>query len=319
VNGEKQISKLRTKSQKEAQGVDEKHEAPEAVHRSPFTVHDPEEWTTIITPHRSLFDLKLKEVWRYRDLLTLFVRRDFVAQYKQTILGPLWHFVQPILTTLMFTVVFGKLAGIPTDGIPPMLFYLAGLTNWNYFASCLTGTANTFRGNQHLFGKVYFPRLVTPLSIVLSNLIKYGIQMLLFIGFYVYFLLKGTPLQPNIYILLFPVLVLLLAGMGLGFGLIITSMTTKYRDLSVLLTFGVQLMMYATPVIYPLSQIPERFRHLAVLNPMTSVIETFKYGILGQGTFSWVYLGYSASFTVVLLLVGVVVFNKTERNFMDTV
>lgn len=286
-----------------------------------------EHWTTIITPQKSLFDLKLGEVWRYRDLLTLFVRRDFVAQYKQTILGPLWHFVQPVLTTLMFTVVFGKLAGIPTDGVPPMLFYLAGLTNWNYFSACLTGTANTFVGNQGIFGKVYFPRLVTPLSIVASNMIKYGIQLLLFAGFYVYFYLHSTlhtphstpSFQPTIYALLFPFLVLLLAGLGLGFGLIITSMTTKYRDLTVLLGFGVQLMMYATPVIYPLSQVPERYQVYAVLNPMTSVIETFKYGFLGQGTFSWGHLGYSAAFTVVLLLVGVVVFNKTERNFMDTV
>lgn len=278
-----------------------------------------DQWDTVITPQRSLFDLKLKEVWRYRDLLTLFVRRDFVAQYKQTILGPLWHFVQPILTTLMFTVVFGRLAGISTDGIPPMLFYLAGLTNWNYFAACLTGTANTFRGNQNIFGKVYFPRLVTPLSIVLSNLIKYGIQVLLFIGFYVYFLAQGAPIEPNIYLLLFPLLVLLLAVMGLGFGLVITSMTTKYRDLSVLLTFGVQLFMYATPVIYPLSQVPERYRNIAALNPMTSLIETFKFGALGHGTFSWAYLAYSAAFTLVLLVLGVLVFNKTERNFMDTV
>jgi lipopolysaccharide transport system permease protein len=223
-------------------------------------------------------------------------------------------------------VVFGKLAGIPTDGVPPMLFYLAGLTNWNYFSACLTGTANTFVGNQGIFGKVYFPRLVTPLSIVASNMIKYGIQLLLFAGFYIYFyiqsVLHSSPphlLHPNEYALLFPFLVLLLAGLGLGFGLLITSMTTKYRDLTVLLGFGVQLMMYATPVIYPLSQVPERYQLYAVLNPMTSVIETFKYGFLGQGTFSWGHLGYSAAFTVVLLLVGIVVFNKTERNFMDTV
>lgn len=290
------------------------------MNKPPVSTPQPDEhWDTVITPQKSLFDLKLGEVWRYRDLLTLFVRRDFVAQYKQTILGPLWHFVQPVLTTLMFTVVFGKLAGIPTDGVPPMLFYLAGLTNWNYFSACLTGTANTFVGNQGIFGKVYFPRLVTPLSIVASNMIKYGIQLLLFAGFYIYFLIQGTQIQPNAYILLFPILIVLLAGMGLGFGLIITSMTTKYRDLTVLLGFGVQLMMYATPVIYPLSQVPERYQLYAVLNPMTSVIETFKYGFLGQGTFSWGHLGYSAAFTVVLLLVGVVVFNKTERNFMDTV
>lgn len=296
------------------------------MNKPPVSTTAPDEpWDTIITPQKSLFDLKLGEVWRYRDLLTLFVRRDFVAQYKQTILGPLWHFVQPVLTTLMFTVVFGKLAGIPTDGVPPMLFYLAGLTNWNYFAACLGGTANTFVGNQGIFGKVYFPRLVTPLSIVASNLIKYGIQLLLFFGFYLYFWISASlhaspfTTQPNEYALLFPVLVLLLAGLGLGFGLLITSMTTKYRDLTVLLGFGVQLMMYATPVIYPLSEAPGRFRTWLVLNPMTSVIETFKYGFLGQGTFSWWHLGYSAAFTVVLLLAGVVVFNKTERNFMDTV
>ncbi len=278
-----------------------------------------EKWDIIITPKKPLFELKLKEVWQYKDLLFLFVRRDIVAQYKQTILGPLWYFIQPILTTIMFTIVFGRIAKIPTDGLPPMLFYLAGITNWNYFAVCLSKVATTFRTNQGIFGKVYFPRLVTPLSIVISNMIQYGIQLLLFFGFYIYFALSGSAAQINMYALFFPILVILLAGLGLGFGLVITSLTTKYRDLVFLLQFGIQLAMYATPVIYPLSQIPERYQWIAVLNPMTAVIETFKYGFLGQGTFSWTYLAYSFSFMIVMLFLGIAIFNKTEKNFMDTV
>lgn len=280
---------------------------------------DNSEWTTIISPRNSLFDLKLDEVWRYRDLMTLFVRRDLVAQYKQTILGPLWYFIQPLLTTLMFTVVFGNIAGISTDGIPPMLFYLAGITNWNYFAECLNKTATTFKTNQGIFGKVYFPRLVVPLAVVITSLLKYGIQMILFLGFYFYFIIKGAPVSPNEMAFLFPLLVIILAGLGLGFGLLFTSMTTKYRDLVFLLTFGVQLAMYATPVIYPLSEIPADYHWLAVLNPMTSVIETFKYGFLGRGTFEWSYLVYSLGFMVLVLLSGIAIFNKTEKNFMDTV
>lgn len=278
-----------------------------------------EHWDIVITPKKSLFDLNLREVWNYRDLLSLFVRRDIVAQYKQTVLGPLWYFIQPLLTTIMFTVVFGQLAGISTDGIPPMLFYLAGITNWNYFAECLNKTSTTFRDNQNLFGKVYFPRLVVPLSIVLSNLVRYAIQMLLFIGFYLYFWANGTAIAPNATALLFPLLVLLLAGLGLGFGLIITALTTKYRDLVFLVQFGVQLAMYATPVIYPLSKIPADYQWIALANPMTALIETFKYGLLGQGTFSWGGLGYSTGFTVVTLLLGIAIFNRTERTFMDTV
>lgn len=278
-----------------------------------------EQWDIVITPRKHLFDLQLREVWRYRDLLTLFVRRNVVAEYKQTILGPLWYFIQPLLTTIMFTVVFGNLAGISTDGIPPMLFYLAGITNWNYFAECLNKTATTFKDNQNIFGKVYFPRLVVPLSIVTTSLLKYGIQMLLFIGFYVYFLLQGVPVKPNATIALFPLLVIILAGLGLGFGLLFTSMTTKYRDLVFLLTFGVQLAMYATPVIYPLSEVPDQYQWLAALNPMTAVIETFKYGILGRGTFDWGYLAYSFGFMAVVLLTGIAIFNRTEKNFMDTV
>jgi len=285
----------------------------------PTRANKEEKWDIIITPENSLFRLNLAEVWRYKDLLLLFVRRDFVAMYKQTILGPLWYLIQPLFTTLIFTVVFGNLAGISTDGIPPMLFYLAGITNWNYFAECLNRTSTTFKDNQQIFGKVYFPRLVVPLSITVSNLIKYGIQFVLFLGIYAYFFLSGSDIQPNSTIFLFPLLVLLLAGLGLGFGLIVTSLTTKYRDLVFLIQFGVQLFMYATPVIYPLSEVPEKYKLLSVLNPMTSIIETFKYGFLGQGTFEWSYLGYSVVFTVAVLLLGTAIFNRTEKNFMDTV
>jgi len=278
-----------------------------------------EPWDIVISARKHLFDLNLKEVWRYRDLLLLFVRRNVVAEYKQTILGPLWYFIQPLLTTLMFTIIFGNLAGIPTDGIPPMLFYLAGVTNWNYFAECLNKTATTFKDNQNIFGKVYFPRLVVPLAVVVTNLLKYGIQMFLFVGFYLYFYAKGAPLAPNSIALLFPLLVVILAGLGLGFGLLFTSMTTKYRDLVFLLAFGVQLAMYATPVIYPLSEVPADYQWLAALNPMTSIIETFKYGFLGKGTFQWASLGYSGGFMILLLLFSIAVFNRTEKNFMDTV
>ncbi|MEZ5031440.1 MAG: ABC transporter permease [Saprospiraceae bacterium] len=281
--------------------------------------HKEDSWDIVITPRKHLLQLDLREVWRYRDLLVLFVRRNIVAEYKQTILGPLWYVIQPLLTTIMFTIIFGNLAGISTDGVPPMLFYLAGITNWNYFAECLNKTATTFKDNQNLFGKVWFPRLVVPLSVVITSILKYLIQLLLFLGFYGYFLVRGAPIQANAMALLFPVLLLILAGLGLGFGLVFTSLTTKYRDLVFLLTFGVQLAMYATPVIYPLSEVPADYHWLAVLNPMTAVIETFKYGFLGHGTFSWVNLGYSLGFMVGLLFISIAVFNRTEKNFMDTV
>lgn len=278
-----------------------------------------EEWDFEILPKSSLWKLNLKEVWEYRDLLFLFTRRDFVAKYKQTILGPIWFFLQPLFTTLIFTVIFSRLAQISTDGIPPILFYLAGITCWNYFADCLTTTSDTFINNQHIFGKVYFPRLVMPLSIVISNALKFGIQFLLFTCFYLYFFFLAYPIQPTIHALLLPVLILILAGLGLGLGLIITATTTKYRDLRFLVTFGVQLWMYATPVIYPLSEVPDKYKLLSVANPLTSVIETFKYGFLGKGTFSWYYLGYSIVATIIILLIGTIIFNKTERTFMDTV
>lgn len=276
-------------------------------------------WDLVIEPPKGWFDLHLRDLWRYRDLVGLFVRRDFVAVYKQTILGPLWHLIQPLLTTLMFTVVFGQIAGLPTDGIPQFAFYMAGTTVWSYFANCLTRTSNTFAANAGIFGKVYFPRMVVPASTVLSQLIAFAIQFGFFLCFYAYFWLHGAAIRPNWAIGLLPALLLMMAGLGLGFGIVISSLTTKYRDLQVLVGFGVQLWMYATPVIYPLSTMPDRFRWLLVANPMTAVVETFRYGFFGVGTFSWAYLGYSAGFTVALLLAGLAVFNRVERTFMDTV
>jgi len=237
-----------------------------------------------ITPARSLFDLKLREIWRYRDLLVLFVRRDFVAKYKQTVLGPLWFIIQPLLQTVMFTLVFGNIAGISTDGAPQTVFYLAGITAWNYFANCLTKTSAVFTQNATLFGKVYFPRAVTPVSIVLSNLIEFAIGFALFLGFYFYFLFSGANIQPNMMLLLLPVLIIIMGFMGLGLGMLISAMTTKYRDLQNLVTFGVHLLMYATPVIYPISTIPEKYRWIILSNPMTGVIDTFKYAFLKKGS-----------------------------------
>jgi lipopolysaccharide transport system permease protein len=249
----------------------------------------------------------------------LFVRRDFVATYKQTVLGPLWHVIQPLLTTLMFTVVFGRIAGLPTDGVPQFVFYMAGTTVWNYFAQCLGRTSNTFIANARIFGKVYFPRMTVPVSVVLSQLISFSIQFAFFLLVYAGFGWRGAPIQPSWTLALLPVLLLLMAGLGLGFGIIISSMTTKYRDLQVLVQFGVQLWMYATPVIYPLSAMSEKYRWIVVANPMTSVVETFRHAFFGTGLFSWTYLGYSAGFTLVLLLVGMALFNRVERTFMDTV
>lgn len=249
----------------------------------------------------------------------MFVRRDFVATYKQTILGPIWFFIQPIISSFVFFIVFNQFGKIPTDGVPPYLFYLAGLTAWNYFSTCLTSTSNVFVGNAGIFGKVYFPRLITPLSIVISNLIKFGIQFLLFLAFYVAYLFKGADFVPNMYILLLPFLIIIMAGLGLGFGLAISALTTKYRDLTFLLTFGIQLLMYATPVIYPLSQIPAKFQFYIKLNPMTGIIETFKTAFFGTSSVDWMMLGYSFVFMMLMLFGGILIFNKTEKNFMDTV
>ena len=278
------------------------------------------EFTTIIKPKNKLFEVDLKEIWHYRDLFTLFVKRDIITQYKQTILGPAWFFIQPLFTMVMYMVVFGGIAEISTDGLPQSLFYLSGILCWQYFADCLNKTSNTFLNNQQIFGKVYFPRLIVPLSIVVSNLLRLGIQLLLFLIIYVYYLFTDIQVSPNLYALLFPVLVIMMAGLALGFGIIISSMTTKYRDLTILFTFIVQLWMYATPIIYPLSTITnEKIRFVMLINPMSSIVETFKYGTMGVGVFSWLQLGYSFLFMVVLLSLGIVVFNKVQRSFMDTV
>lgn len=279
-----------------------------------------ENWDLVIEPRTSLFDLKLKEVWKYRDLLVLFVRRDFVAAYKQTILGPVWHFIQPVFTTLIFTLVFGKIAGIPTDGIQPLLFYMSGITIWNYFSSCLSSTSNTFLSNAGIFGKVYFPRLISPLSTVVSNLVKFGIQFLLLLGFMVYFGITGGKFHFGFSWLLIPVLVLMMALMGLGLGIIISSMTTKYRDLNVLLGFGVQLLMYATPVAYPMSFLKSKsYAAWIQWNPLSPIVEVFRYALFGQGTVDIFHLMYSMAFILVVLFAGLLMFNKVEKTFMDTV
>lgn len=278
------------------------------------------QWTEVIEPKRSLLDVNFKEIWHYRDLILLFVRRDFVSQYKQTILGPIWLFIQPLFTTITFLFVFNKIAKISTDGINPTLFYLSGITMWNYFADCLTKTSNTFLANAGIFGKVYFPRLVTPISIVISSLIKLGIQFFLFIAAYLFFYLANQqPISINSTILLLPFYVLTLAILGFGLGVLLSSLTTKYRDLSYLLVFGVQLLMYATPVIYPLSSTGGRLRSLLLLNPMTSVIENFKYSVFSQGEFWIEGFIYSLTFSIVTAIIGIVVFNQVEKTFMDTV
>jgi lipopolysaccharide transport system permease protein len=284
-----------------------------------FIEKDHEMWDEIIKPHSNLLEINLSEIWRYRDLLMMFVKRDIVTFYKQTILGPLWFFIQPLFTTLMFMVIFGRMAGISTNGMPQGLFYMSGILCWNYFSDCLNRTSTTFKDNQNIFGKVYFPRVVVPVSIIISNLVRFGIQFILFVGIYVYYLAKGVAVQPSWGILLFPVLILIMSVLSLGFGMIITSLTTKYKDLTFLVQFGVQLWMYATPIIYPLSAAPEKYRWLIAANPMTSVVETFKFGFLNQQPFHPGYLLYSVIFAVILLVIGIVVFNKVERGFMDTI
>ncbi len=279
-----------------------------------------ENWDIILKPKRNLFDVNLKQVYHYRDLLFLFVKRDIITTYKQTVLGPIWFFVQPILTVVIYVFIFGKVAKISTDEIPQPLFYLSGIVMWNYFSSCFNQTADTFTKNANIFGKVFFPRLIVPLSVVMSNLIKFGIQFLLFIGLFCYYLFyKKAGIHPSVLIAIFPLLVFLMAGLGLGFGLIFSSLTTKYKDLKFLLQFGVQLLMYATPVIYPLSTIPSNYQFWFKLNPLTHLIETFKTAFLGSGTFSVNGLMYASVFTIVVLFFGVLIFNKTEQDFMDTV
>jgi lipopolysaccharide transport system permease protein len=275
--------------------------------------------TSTITPRKGLFDLKLDEIWHYRDLLILFIKRDITVTYKQTIMGPLWFFIQPLLTTLMFLMVFGKIAGIPTGGVPPILFYMGGITIWNYFSDSLRLTSDTFVKNAGLFGKVYFPRIVTPLSVVASNLVKFGIQFILFLAVFFYYLFTGSSVHPNASLFLLPVYLIILALMALSFGLIISAMTTKYRDLTFLIQFGIQLWMYATPVIYPISQIPAKYQKIIMLNPVSSIVESFKYSFTGSGSFSSKGMIYSGIFSFVLFFISLAIFNRTEKTFMDTV
>ncbi len=285
-----------------------------------------EEWTTVIKPRNKLFEVNLKELWDYRDLLTLFVRRDITTSYKQTVLGPLWWIIQPAMTVIMYMVVFGGIAGIPTDGAPQPLFYLAGTCIWQYFSDCLTKTSNTFVENSGIFGKVYFPRLIMPLERTISNLVRFSIQLGLFIVVYIVYAFIGCNAAPNWYLLLFPFLIVMIAGLALGFGILISSMTTKYRDLQILFSFIVSLWMYATPIVYPLSQVRGKvvmgmdLATIMSINPVTPIIETFKYGALGVGEFiGWGWLAYSFAFMAVLLFLGILIFNKVQKTFMDTV
>ncbi len=277
-------------------------------------------WTHEIRPQSGWFNIQLKEIWEYRDLISILVKRDIIALYKQTVLGPLWLFLGPLFTVVIYTFVFGQIAQISTEQIPAPLFYLAGVTLWNYFQSCFTATSTTFTSNAHIFGKVYFPRLVAPIAVIVSNLVKFGIQMLLFASMYLYYYFTQPGLlQPGIYIALLPLLILLMAGLALGLGIIISSMTTKYRDLSYFVSFGVTLLMYVTPVIYPMSEIPQGYAKYLAWNPLAPIIESFRFAVTGAGTFSWSGLGYSAAFMVVVLTFGIMIFSRVQKTFMDTV
>ena len=277
----------------------------------------PDHWDLVIQPKGSFLNLNLKEVWKYRDLLVLFVRRDFVASFKQTVLGPLWHVIQPVLTTIMFLFVFGTVAKIPTDGIPPVLFYMSGISIWNYFNACLMGTSGTFVANAGMFGKVYFPRLVIPLSVVASNIVKLLIQFALLVAVFIYYAFHGYTIHAGWALLLLPLLVVMMALMGLGLGIIFSSLTTKYRDFSVLLGFGMQLLMYATPIAYPLSYLQNKsYKWILDINPLTSIVEMYRYALFGKGLFTATSVTYSCIFIVVVVLGGIVLFNKVERTFI---
>lgn len=280
---------------------------------------DVDKWDLIIKPQTGLLELKLQEVWRYRDLLRMFVKRDFVAFYKQTILGPIWFFIQPLFTMAVYVLVFGNLAGISTEGIPKPLFYLVGITTWSYFSDCLTKTANVFRDNSHIFGKVYFPRLIMPLSIIVSNLVRFGVQFILLLVCMVYYYAMDANFSATSYLLLLPILVVLMASLGLGLGMIISALTTKYRDMALLLTFGIQLLMYGTTVIYPLSSLSGTVHTIVALNPITPVIEGMRKGLLGSGSFDLIYFGYCSIVAVIVLVIGIITFNKVQKNFIDTV
>lgn len=278
-----------------------------------------QQWTEEIKSQDSLFSINFKELWHYRDLLLMLLKRDFITFYKQTILGPIWFFVQPIMTSLIYLVLFGEVAQLSTDGLPQLAFYLAGITIWNYFSDSLVKTSTVFQTNAAIFGKVYFPRLIMPLSIVFSGLLKFAIQFGLFIAVVLYYTFVVQSIQPNIWVLATPFLILLMAAFALGLGMIFSSMTTKYKDLSFLLTFGVQLYMYATPVVYPVSAIPAKYKWVVDINPLTGIFECFRYGYLGAGNFQPMSLLFSTVFIAVLLIIGTVIFNKVEKSFMDTV
>lgn len=277
------------------------------------------EWDLTIRPKTGWLDLRLYDLYRYRDLTMMFVWRDFVAQYKQTILGPLWYIIQPLCTTLLFTLIFGRVAKLPTDGLPTVLFYMSGVTCWNYFAECLNRTSGTFISNAGIFGKVYFPRLCVPISVVISNMIKFTIQFGLFLAMMGIYKAKGANLHPNATVLITPLLVLIMAAQGLGLGIIVSSLTIRYRDLQLLITFGVQLLMYITPVIYPLSMVPEKYRWLALANPMSAIVETFRHAFLGSDILDVSGLLYSSTATLAVLFVGILLFSHVERTFTDTV
>jgi lipopolysaccharide transport system permease protein len=276
-------------------------------------------WTTVIRPVSGWFDISFGDVWRYRDLIGLFVRRDFVANYKQTILGPAWHIVQPLMTTIIFTIVFGRIARISTEGTPQFLFYMSGNILWSYFSNVLLGTSNTFIGNAHLFGKVYFPRLVTPLSLLLSRLVAFAIQFALYLCFLAWYATRGADVQPNLWVLALPLVLLATGALAMGCGIIVSSMTTRYRDLTVLVGFGIQLWMYLSPIVYPLSSLPEKYRFWAMLNPVAPLLEFFRFAFLGTGTVRVEYLALSLVSTLLILLGGAVLFSRVERTFMDTV
>lgn len=276
-------------------------------------------WTTVINPQKSIFRFNLKELWEYRDLVSIFVKRDLTAQYKQTILGPIWFFIQPIVTTLVYTVIFGKIAKLPSDGVPKPLFYMNGIIIWNYFSQTLGSTSGTFISNQHLFSKVYFPRLTLPISKAISGIAKFGVQFILFIAMLLVYSIYGANVGINAFILFTPLLLLQMALLGFGVGLIISSLTTKYRDFQFLVGFGVQLWMYATPVVYPLSMVPQKYQWLYYLNPAVPVIQFFKYGFLGAGTIDWQMYGISVGVTLIILCLGLLSFNAVERTFVDRV
>ncbi|WP_456421309.1 ABC transporter permease [Lutibacter sp.] len=285
-------------------------------------ISNKENWLFEITPKNKLFNLNLKEVWQYRDLLMLFVKRDVVTLYKQTILGPLWYLIQPLFTSVIFTIIFNKIAGIETGNIPPFLFNLAGVTSWNYFKECLTATSDTFKKNASLFGKVYFPRIIMPMSIVISNLLKFGIQLGVLIGFYLYYVYSGYQISPNSFVLFYPLLIIIMGMLGLGLGMIISSMVTKYRDLTFLVSFGVQLLMYVSAVMYPISLVKEKladYSWIVEYNPMAHIIETSRIMLLNDGEFDLYGIIYSVIITIIVFFVGLLIFNRTEKSFIDTV